>query len=55
MKPRFLLHLLLMLGIMENAMAGTGDIIELENTDNTYAETKFQHTIPSISTGSEGE
>ena len=54
MKPRFLLHLLLMLGILENAMADTGDIIELENTDNTYAETQFQHTINSISSGSEG-
>ncbi|MBR5185017.1 MAG: hypothetical protein IKW19_01850, partial [Akkermansia sp.] len=53
MKPRFLL-LLLMLGIMENAMADTGDIIELENTDETYSTTGFQHTIPSISTGSEG-
>lgn len=54
MKPQFLLHLFLMLGTMENAMADTGDIIELENTDITYAETQFQHTINSISTGSEG-
>ena len=53
MKPRFLL-LFLMLGTMENAMADTGDIIELENTDNTYAETQFQHTINSISTGTKG-
>ena len=54
MKLRFFVRLLLLPGMLAGAMAESGDIIELTNTDNSYETTSFRHSLGSISSGTTG-